>query len=73
MPVKKQQECAPKTVWQMLLFQHDPGGLLQLLNNDINQKKNTKLKSALQRIEQIIPLVAKMICLTSCHMLKKSM
>jgi hypothetical protein len=72
MPVKKQQECAPKTVWQMLLFRHDRGGLLQLLNNNINQK-NTKLKSALQRMKQINPFVAIMICLTSCHMLKKSM
>jgi hypothetical protein len=52
MPVKKQQECAPKTVWQMLLFQHDPGGLSQLLNNNIN-KKNTKLKSALQRMNKL--------------------
>jgi hypothetical protein len=42
MPVKKQQECAPKTIRQMLLFQHDPGGLLQLLNNNINQKKKNQ-------------------------------
>jgi hypothetical protein len=71
MPVKKQQECAPKTVWQMLLFQHDPGGLLQLLNN-IN-KKIPKLKISTAKNEQINPFVANMICLTSCHMLKKSM
>jgi hypothetical protein len=36
----------------MLLFQHDPGGLSQLLNNNIN-KKNTKLKSALQRMNKL--------------------
>jgi hypothetical protein len=51
MPVKKQQECAPKTVWQMLLFQHDPGGLSQLLNN-INKKKY-QTQSAMQRMNKL--------------------
>jgi hypothetical protein len=55
MPVKKQQECAPKTVWQMLLFRHDPGGLLQLLNNNIN-KRNYQTQISTANNEQIIPL-----------------
>jgi hypothetical protein len=53
--MKKQQECAPKTVWQMLLFRHDPGGLLQLLNNNIN-KRNYPTQISTANNEQIIPL-----------------